>query len=295
MNLQLHNVIRDIMGVTGMKIIRAIVGGERNPKLLAAYRDRRCRNSLEIIEKSLTGSYRDEHIFSLKQALELCDAYQSKIEICDEEIEKQLLKFENRKEVTKEELAKCSAKKKRAKNAPSFNLQEHLIRMTGVDLTMVPGIEAYSGLKIISEIGLDFSRWKTSKQFASWLGLCPGNKVSGGKQLSGKTKRTRNRAASTLRMSASSLYGNNSALGAFYRRLKSRVGAPKAITATAHKMAIIIFNMLKNGIEYVETGQDYYEKQYRERLVWNLNTRAKALGFALVEMPENSISWGEVI
>jgi transposase len=288
MNVQLHNVISDIMGITGMKIIRAIVDGERDPKLLATYRDGRCKNPLEIIEKSLTGNYRDEHIFTLKQALELCDTYKSKIEICDDEIEKQLSKFENRKEVTEEDLKKCFSKKQRAKNAPSFNLQEHLIRMTGVDLTAVPGIEAYGGLKIISEIGLDLSRWKTSKQFASWLGLCPGNKVSGGKQLSGKTKRAKNRAASILRMAASSLYRNDSALGAFFRRLKSRVGAPKAITATAHKLATIIFNMLKNGMEYVETGQDYYEQRYHERMLKNLNMRAKNFGFELKKINVNS-------
>jgi transposase len=161
--------------------------------------------------------------------------------------------------------------------------------MTGVDLTAVPGIEAYSGLKIISEIGLDLSRWKTSKQFASWLGLCPRNKVSGGKQLSSKTKRARNRAASTLRMAASTLYRNDSALGAFFRRLKSRLGAPKAITATAHKLAIIVFNMLKNGIEYVESGQDYYEQRYHERMVKNLSMRAKNLGFEIKKINANSI------
>jgi len=288
MNVQLHNVITDIMGATGMRIIRAIVGGERNPKLLATYRDGRCKNPLAIIEKSLTGNYRDEHVFALKQALELCDVYQSKIETCDDEIEKQLLTFETRKDVTKKGLEKCS-KKPKAKNAPSFNLQEHLIRMTGVDLTAVPGIQAYSGLKIISEIGLDFSRWKTSKQFASWLGLCPGNKVSGGKRLGGKTKRVRNRAASTLRMAANTLYRNDSALGAYFRRLKFRLGAPKAITATAHKLAIIIFNMLKNGIEYVEIGQNYYEQQYHERMVKNLSMRAKTLGFELKEISVNSI------
>jgi transposase len=290
MNIQLHNVISDIMGVTGMKIIRAIVDGERDPKLLATYRDRRCKNSLGTIEKSLTGNYRDEHIFTLRQALELCDIYQSKIESCDDEIEKQLSNFEDKKQVTKEDLARCSAKKQRAKNAPSFNLQEHLIRITGVDLTLVPGVEAYSALKIISEIGLDLTRWKTSKQFASWLGLCPGNKISGGKQLSGKTKRAKNRAATTLRMASSTLHRNDSALGAFFRRLKSRLGAPKATTATAHKLAVIIFNMLKHGIEYVETGQDYYELQYRERLVKSLSMRAKELGFELTEININSVS-----
>lgn len=285
MNLQLHNVISDIMGDTGMRIIRAIVGGEQDPKLLANYRDRRCKNSLQTIEKSLTGYYREEHIFALKQAVELYDTYQNKIEVCDAAIEKQLSKFENRVIIENEELKKRPAKRKASnKHTPLFNLKAHLIRMTGVDLTAIPGIEAYTGLKIISEIGLDLNRWKTSKQFASWLGLCPGNKVSGGKRLSGKSKRTKSRAATSLRMAASSLYRSDSALGAFFRRLKSRVGAPKATTATAHKLAILIYNMLKNGIEYTETGQDYYEQRYHERLVKSLSIRAKTLGFQLVEM-----------
>ena len=291
MNLQLHNVIGDITGHTGMQIIRAIVKGERDTKILASYRDKRCKNSIDIIEKSLEGHYRDEHIFSLQQALDLYDYYHSKIEECDDKIEKELLKFKSQKEVTEEKLFHPTRTRRASdKNAPLFNLKAHLIRMTGVDLTAVPGIEAHSGLKIISEIGLDMSRWKTGKQFASWLGLCPGNKVSGGKRLSGKSKRTANRAASVFRMSASTLHRSNSALGAFLRRLKSRLGSPKAITATAHKLAIIIFNMLKNGVEYIETGQNYYEQQYRERLVKNLNTRAKALGFELIEATVHSIS-----
>lgn len=289
MNLQLHNVISDIMGDTGMRIIRAIASGEHDPKILSTYRDRRCKNTIETIEKSLTGYYREEHVFALRQAIELYDTYQNKIELCDVEIEKRLSKFESRIEIEKEELEKRPAKRKASnKHTPLFNLKAHLVRTTGVDLTAIPGIEAYTGLKIISEIGLDLTRWRTSKQFASWLGLCPGNKVSGGKRLSGKSKRTKNRAASALRMAASSLYRSDSALGAFFRRLKSRVGAPKAITATAHKLAILIYNMLKNGIEYTETGQDYYEKRYHERLVNSLARRAEILGFKLIEMNVNS-------
>lgn len=288
MNIQLHNVISDITGETGMMIIRAIVGGKRDPKLLASYRNYRCKNSLTIIEKSLTGNYRDEHVFALSQALELFDTYQNKITACDEQIEKQLSTFGDIKTNGKDkgtggQLSKKKSVKK-SKNAPSFDLSSHLIRMVGVDLTTIPGLESYSVLKIISEIGLDLGRWKSSKQFASWLGLCPGNKVSGGKRLSGKSKRTGNYAASTLRMAASTLHHSHSALGAFFRRLKARIGAPKATTATAHKLAILIFNMIRNQIEYIETGADYYEKQYRVRLVKNLSNRAKMLGFELKEI-----------
>ena len=173
--------------------------------------------------------------------------------------------------------------KSHCKNKLSFDAASHLIRITGVDLTAIPGIEASSALKIVSEIGLDLSRWKSSKQFASWLGLCPGNKVSGGKRLGGKSKRTANYAASTLRMAASTLHRSDSALGAFFRRLKSRLGAPKAITATAHKLGTIIFNMIKQGAEFNDLGQIYYEERYRDRMIRNLDLKAKTLGFSLVK------------
>lgn len=292
MNLQLHNVLNDVMGVTGMLIIRAIIDGQRDPKVLASYRDHRCKNSLDIIEKSLEGYYREEHIFSLTQAVELYDVYKTKVDACDEEIEKQLMKFKKRTELTEEEIEAHVKKKrlKRNKNAPTFNLKAHLIRTTGVDLTEIPGVEAFSALKIVSEIGLDMSRWKTSKHFASWLGLCPGNKVSGGKRLSGKTKRSANPAAVTLRMLSSTLDRSQTALGAYLRRMKSRLGPAKAISATAHKIAIIFYNMLKHGVAYFETGQDYYEERYHERLVKSLQNRAKILGFALIEINEKSTS-----
>lgn len=286
MNLQLHNVLSDITGDTGMRIVRAIISGERDPKLLANYRDRRCKNTLETIEKSLTGNYRNEHVFTLTQAMELYDIYRNKIAECDKEIEKQLDTFEEKTIINESASGKSADKRKsrsHCKNTLSFNVTSHLIRITGVDLTAIPGIEASSALKLISETGLDLSRWKSSKQFASWLGLCPGNKVSGGKRLSGKSKRTSSYAALTLRMAASTLHKSQTALGAFFRRLRTRLGAPKAITAAAHKLACIIFNMLKNGVEYIETGQDYYEKKYRERIIKNLSYRAKSLGFNLVE------------
>jgi len=291
MNLQLHHVLSDITGETGMKIIRAIVAGERDPKILANFRDYRCKNPLEIIEKSLMGHYREEHVFALAQALELYDVYKNKIMACDARIEKQLSTFEDHAVDSKSELKNSTTRKSKShcKNKLSFDAKSHLIRITGVDLTAVPGIEASSALKIVSEIGLDLSRWKSSKQFASWLGLCPGNKVSGGKRLGGKSKRTANYAASTLRIAACTLHQSESALGAFFRRLKSRLGAPKATTAAAHKLGIILFDMIKNGIEYNDLGQDYYENKYRERVIKNLSSRAKMLGFSLIENPTKSM------
>jgi transposase len=293
MNIKLQHVLSDITGVTGLQIIRAIVSGEYDPKKLAIYRDRQCKQPIEIIEKALTGNYREEHIFSLKQALELYDTYKSKIAACDIEIERQLLRIKDA-EVERALDQKLDVvtkrKKSHCKNAPGFDLKSHLLRITGVDLTAIPGIEASSGFRIIAEIGLDMSCWKNSKHFASWLGLCPGNKVSGGKRLSGKSKRTSNYAASILRIAASTLHQSKSALGAFFRRLKSRLGAPKATTAAAHKLATIIFNMLSQKVAYTETGQDYYEKQYRQRMVRNLSTRARELGFQIIEIPVISTS-----
>jgi transposase len=186
-------------------------------------------------------------------------------------------------EETSSVVASQKQRKQSAKNAPAFDLGAELQRLTGVDLMGIPGMNSLSLLSLIGEIGLDMTRWKSAKQFASWLGLCPGNKVSGGKRLSGKSKRSANRAAATLRMSASTLYRSKTALGAYLRRLKSRLGPPKAITATAHKIAIVVYNMLRHGTAYMEAGQDYYEQQYRDRVVKNLKRRADELGFILTE------------
>jgi len=180
------------------------------------------------------------------------------------------------------EILKSSAKGL-SKNAPTFDLEKYLLNITSVNLIEVPGINSLTALSLIGEIGLDMSRWKTAKHFTSWLGLCPGNKVSGGKRLSGKTKPSANRAAAALRLAASTLYHSSSALGAFLRRLKSRSGPAKAITATANKIAKIIYNMLRYGVGYKEAGQGYYEQQYRNRVVKNLKRKAEELGFELIE------------
>ena len=168
-------------------------------------------------------------------------------------------------------------------NLPT-TIEDALQRMSGVDLTRIDGIDTSSALKIVAEIGIDMSRWKSAKHFASWLGLCPGTKVSGGKMLSGKSKQVANRAAATLRMAAFTLFNSKSALGAYLRRQRSRLGAPKAITATAHKLARLVYSMLKNGTAYVDAGQDYYEERYRGRVVQNLKRKAQELGFELIEI-----------
>ena len=283
MNLLLHNVVSDITGVTGMSILKAILAGVRDPQVLASMRDKRCKNSVETIAKSLQGNYRQEHLFSLKQAVETFEFYQTQIADCDREIERLLTTFDSATEDHRPPQPKDSKSSKAKCNASAFNLKDEMYRVTGVDLTRINGIDSTTVLKVISETGVDMNRWKSGKHFASWLGLSPGSKITGGKRLSGKTKRVVNRAAMALRMAASSLYKSSCALGAYYRRMKARLGAPKAITATAHKLARLIYSMLKYGTEYTDVGQEYYEQQYKSRAIKNLKRRAQQLGFELTE------------
>jgi transposase len=271
MNLQLSNVVSDISGVTGMRIIGAIIAGERNPKALARLRDPRCKRNESTIARSLHGNFRPEHLFSLKQAVELYEFYQSQIAECDREILSQLAGFD---------ATDASG------NGPPASVDEALQRMSGVDLTGIDGIDTTSAVKIIAEVGTDMSRWKSAKHFASWLGLCPGTKISGGKLLSAKSKPVANRAAATLRMAAFTLLRSKSALGAYLRRQRSRLGAPKAITATAHKMARLVYSMLKHGSAYVDLGQNYYEERYRDRTIKSLKRKAQTFGYLLVKEAE---------
>ncbi len=280
MNLLLHHVVSDITGVTGMAIIRAILAGERDPQILAQHRDYRCKHSAEVIAKSLEGTYREEHLFALAQAVALYDAYQVQLAAIDGRIESYLASLDR---VTDEAPPPpIKPRQTPKKHQPRFDARTYLYRITGVDLTRIDGIEAATALTLISEIGTDMSRWKTAKHFASWLGLCPNTKISGGRVLSSRTKPSANRAAAALRLAASSLYHSQSALGAYYRRMQAKFGAPKAVTATAHKLARLVYSLLKHGTAYIDAGQDYYERQYKERVVRSLEQRAKALGFELV-------------
>lgn len=279
MNLRLANVVSDITGVTGMRIIKAILEGERNPLVLAGMRDRRCKNSEEVIARSLHGTFRPEHLFSLKQAVDLHAFYQGQIAECDRQVLKQLATFDAAETSEDEPKNKLSG----------GTMNEALVRMSGVDLTKIDGIDTNTALKLIAEIGIDMSPWKSEKHFSSWLGLCPGTKVSGGKVLSSKTKQVANRAAMALRMAASALHHSKSALGAYMRRQRARLGAPKAITATAHKLARLVYAMLKHGTAYVDAGQDSYEERYRSRVVHNLKRKAKDLGYELVTIPEQML------
>ena len=283
MNIKLNQVVRDITGVTGLGIIRAIIRGEHDPVKLAQLRDPRCKNDADTIARALNGNYRMEHLFALKQAVELYDTYHEKIIDCDCKIEQHLSSFEDRSDGQPPGKA---SKSNRGKNRLSFDARSYLYQMTGVDLTAVDGIDTLSALKLISEIGVDMSCWPTEKHFGSWLGLSPGSKVSGGKVISSKTKKCANRAAHILRIAAYSLQRSNSAVGAFFRRKKAQKGPSKATTATAYKLARIIYNMLKNGTQYKDMGQDYYDERYQNRLIENMKRRAKQFGYELTYIKE---------
>ena len=284
MNLKLHKVVSHITGVTGMSIVRAILKGERDPRALATLRNHRCHNPQAVIAKALEGNWREEHLFALEQAVELFDAYTQKIEACDARIEAHLGTLADRS--GGKERPKPKRRPGTNTSAPDFDAHSHLYRVTGVDLTRIDGIAETTALTILGEIGLDMTLWPSEKHFASWLGLCPGNKISGGKRLSGRTKPCANRAATALRVAAQSLYHSHSALGAFSRRLKARLGASKAITATAHKLARIVYRMLRYGQEYVDVGQDYYEQRYRDRQLKGLERKAKELGYNLSKIQD---------
>jgi transposase len=285
MNIQLHNVLSDITGATGFQIIRAIVDGERCVKKLAQFRDKRCKNSIEVIEKSLEGNYKAEHLFKLRQELTLYDKFQDMLLECDETIKDCLDGFEAKVDSTEKPLIP-GANKKRRKNELYFDAREYLYKMCGVDLTPIDGLDSHSILKLIGETGLDMKRWPSASHFSSWLGLAPGTKISGGKRLSGKTKPSANRAAEIFRVAAFTLSNSHSALGAFLRRMKMRLGAPKAITATAHKIARLFYIMLRFGKDYKDSGASYYEKQYQTRIIRNMQMKAEKFGFSLVPLPE---------
>lgn len=279
MNLQLDNVITDITGKTGMKIMRAIIAGERDPKILASYRDPNCKNNYATIEKSLEGFYHDEQVFSLKQAIDLYDYYGQQMRECDRKIEEYLQKIPTKVNPDERPLKPSVKTNSNCKNAPDFDLRNYLYRLCGVDLTAIDGLNASTIFTTLSETGVDMSHWRTEKHFCSWLCLCPNNKISGGKVLSTKTRKTKSRANKALRQAAQSLHRSPSYLGAYFRRMRIRLGPAQAITATAHKLACIIYFMLKEQREYIDLGEDYYLKKNRDREIEKLHKKANALGF----------------
>ncbi len=277
MNLSLTQVISDIVGESGQRILRAIVAGERDGWVLAKLCSKRIKASHADIAKALQGSWQPAHLFVLKLSLAAYDAHTPLLTQCDQEIERLIRALERHPEPKTP-----ITHRGRAKNAPKFDVHTRLYQMCGVDLTQINGIDATTALKIISEVGTDFSKFPSAKHFASWLGLCPGTKISGGRVLSAKTKRTENRAAQALKQAVVSLRSSQSAIGAYYRRLCFRLDKAKAITAAAHKLARIIYTLMTKGSAFVEQGQAYYEERYQHRLLNSLKKRAEALGCTLV-------------
>jgi transposase len=288
MNVQLANVLSDVSGATGMAILRAIVGGERDPQRLARLKNERVRASQEEIAHSLEGNWREGLLFALKQNLELYDFYLGKIAECDREVEAHLKTMTAKVDVKAQPIPQPRRIKvpRRSKHQPCYDLRGELYRVTGVDLTQVDGIDVQTAQTVISEVGVDMSSWPTERHFASWLGLSPDHRISGGRVLKRGTRKVVNRASTALRLAASNLLRSDSALGANFRRLRARLGAPKAVTALAHKLACLIYRMLKFGKEYVDRGAAFYEAQYQLRRFQWLQKQAAALKMQLVPIAE---------
>jgi transposase len=279
MNVQLNQVLSEVHGQSGLAIIEAILKGERNPLKLAGLAHRRVKATSEQIAKALVGDYRIEHLFQLQTAFDLYHIYEAKIAGCDQELARELEQLPDRVDVKLKALpAKTDPKKK-----IDEGLRLGLYRKLGVDVTAVESVGALVGLTFLSEVGPDLSRFKTEKHFTSWLGLCPDNRISGGKVLSCRTRRVVNRLSDALRLAATTLERSQSALGAYYRRMKAKLGAAEAITATAHKLARILYRLIKYGEAYVQCGLAAYEKKHQARKLRNLKQAASSMGFELVQ------------
>lgn len=280
MNIQLHNVISDITGKSGLSIIRAIIEGERNPDEFVKYCDVRLKNPISMIKKSLVGNYTEDNIFALKQSLDFYEFYEKKINECEQKIEKILesLPDSDKKPGVEKNSIQDNNLVKNEKKIKNHKLHNELFKTCGVDLTQIDGLNISSVLTLLAETGLDMSKWETEKHFTSWLGLSSSNKITGGKIISSKTKKVKSRANHAFRMAAFSLSRRDSFLGANYRKLKYKVGASKATVAIARKIAIIYYSMLKKGDPFYDYGSNYYEEKYRESQIKHLKAKAKRLG-----------------
>lgn len=289
MNLKLTNVLSDVTGQTGLRIIRDILAGVRDPQQLAKHRDHRCRKSETEIAKSLEGDYRAEHLFALQQSVELYDIYTEKLSACDAEIELQLANFSPRIDLATHPLPPATRPPAiRPKNDPPTDLRPALYQLAGVDLTQIDGLSILSIQTILAEIGTDMSKWKTVKHFTSWLGLSPQNQKTGGRVIRTRTKKTNNRANLAFRQAAATLGRSQSALGVFYRRMKVKLGTPKAVVATAHKLARMVYHLLKYQVPFSALPPEQEDARYRERALRNLQRKAVKLGARLVIEPTSS-------
>jgi transposase len=289
MNLQLANVISDISGTTGLRILHAIVEGERDPQRLATLRDWRIKATSEEVANSLLGNWRDELIFVVEENLALYGVYQIKIERCDQRIEQHLKSMPAQSEGDNNPIPRPRKGKRPHGNAPAFDLRSELYRVTGTDLTQIDGIDVVTAQAILADTGTDMSAWRTEKHFVSWLGLCPDHRISGGKVLQRGTRRVVSRAATAFRLAASSLRRSQSALGAKYRRLQSRLGPPKTITAMAHHLARLFYRMVKYGSQYIDHGMAAYEARFKEQQLRWLSRKAAELHLRLQPIPDLSV------
>ena len=284
MNVQLSQAVTDITGLTGQKIIRAILAGERDPNALAALREPGCKKSAEEIGKALTGTWREEHLFILKQSMLLYDFYTEQIQACDLEIER--LYGLTRPDWEAGEVEPLTRRKKNShsKNLPhnAEAVRKHLKRISGVDLSLVDGFGVSLAQTVIMEVGTDMSKFPDEKHFCSWLGLAPKHEISGGKVLKNKTLKTKNRAGQAFRMAAQSVKQAECVFGVFYRRLRARLGPSQATVATAHAIARVVYRMLKYRVEYEPLNVNEYQRQYEAQQVKYLKKRAAKFGFQLV-------------
>lgn len=284
MNVQLSQALSDVTGETGMRIIRAIAAGECDPQTLASYRDRNCKHSEEEIAKALTGTWREEYLFIVKQSLELYDYYTKQVEACDAEIER--VYGLTRPDWDEGELKPLSKRKRNShsKNEPpnKEELRAHLKRISGVDLSVVDGFGVSVAQMVITECGTDMSKFPTEKHFCSWLGLAPKHEVSGGKILKNKTLKTKNRAGQAFRMAAQSVKKSNTVFGSFFRRLRIRLDKAQATVATAHMIARVVYRMLKYKVEYEMIDVEEYEVKYKEQQIKYMKKKAARLGYQLV-------------
>jgi transposase len=282
MNMQLSNVLSDISGVSGMKIIQAILDGARDPWELAALVEPGVKATPEDIVKSLEGNWREELLFLLRQHVEFYQIYQNKIRACDLQLRKHLQSLGSKLDLRAQPLGPRPKGKQASRNAPAFDLRTELYRITGIDWSQINGIDVLTAQTVIAEAGADLSAFPSEKQFTSWLGLCPTNQQSGKKILNRRTRKVVNRATVAFRNAAMTLVRSQSYLGAQYRRLRTRLGAPKAITAMARKLACLFYRLIKHGQQYVDKGTEYYEARYREQQIRSLAKRAQKLGLQLI-------------
>jgi transposase len=287
MNIQLANVLSDVSGMTGQAVIKAILGGERDPQKLAEFRDARVKSSKEEIARSLEGHWQEDLLFVLRQEQNGYEFCQKQMAECDQRIEQYLQQREDRSAGASlpEEKRKERLRKKKKGNTPQFDLRTELFRMADADLTQIDGVDVMTAMTILSEVGWDMSKWKTEHHFVSWLRLCPDNKISGDKIIGKGRLPTTNRATSALRMAASTLRVSNTYLGAQFRRLRTKLGAPIAIKAMAAKLARLVYRVLRYGMPFVDKGAEFYEAQHRTQQIKYLKWRAAKMGLQIIEAP----------